>query len=98
MWGGIFNMAVEGLGRYTSIASGLFMTMVCGGGILIPLQGYVADMLGSFRWSYVVVLGCALYILYYAVYGSKANEASGARKARKPRKAKKAKKARKARK
>ena len=35
MWGGIFNMAVEGLGKYTSIASGAFMTMVCGGGILI---------------------------------------------------------------
>jgi FHS family L-fucose permease-like MFS transporter len=71
MWGGIFNMAVEGLGRYTSIASGAFMTMVCGGGILIPLQGVVADALGSFRMSYVVVLGCAAYILFYALYGSK---------------------------
>ena len=71
MWGGIFNMAVEGLGKYTSIASGAFMTMVCGGGILIPLQGQVADMFGDFRWSYVVVLGCAVYILYYALLGYK---------------------------
>ena len=71
MWGGIFNMAVEGLGRYTSIASGAFMTMVCGGGILIPLQGVVADAMGSFRMSYVVVLCCAAYILLYALYGSK---------------------------
>ena len=71
MWGGIFNMAVEGLGKYTSIASGAFMTMVCGGGILIPLQGQVADMFGDFRWSYVVVLGCAAYILYYALLGYK---------------------------
>lgn len=71
MWGGIFNMAVEGLGRYTSIASGAFMTMVCGGGILIPLQGQVADMFGNFQWSYVVVLGCAAYILYYALVGYK---------------------------
>ena len=71
MWGGIFNMAVEGLGRYTSIASGAFMTMVCGGGILIPLQGVVADAMGSFRMSYVVVLCCAAYILFYALYGSK---------------------------
>ena len=71
MWGGIFNMAVEGLGRYTSIASGAFMTMVCGGGILIPLQGVMADALGSFRLSYVVVLACAAYILFYALYGSK---------------------------
>jgi FHS family L-fucose permease-like MFS transporter len=71
MWGGIFNMAVEGLGKYTSVASGAFMTMVCGGGILIPLQAYVADLMGSFRLSYFVVLGCALYILLYAIYGSK---------------------------
>ena len=71
MWGGIFNMAVEGLGKYTSIASGAFMTMVCGGGILIPLQGVMADALGSFGLSYVVVLACAAYILFYALYGSK---------------------------
>lgn len=71
MWGGIFNMAVEGLGKYTSVASGAFMTMVCGGGILIPLQGVLADALGSFRLSYVVVLCCAAYILFYALYGSK---------------------------
>jgi FHS family L-fucose permease-like MFS transporter len=71
MWGGIFNMAVEGLGRYTSIASGAFMTMVCGGGILIPPQGVMADAFGSFRLSYVVVLACAAYILFYALYGSK---------------------------
>ena len=71
MWGGIFNMAVEGLGRYTSIASGAFMTMVCGGGILIPLQGKLADVLSSFEMSYIVVLICAAYILYYALAGYK---------------------------
>ena len=71
MWGGIFNMAVEGLGRYTSIASGAFMTMVCGGGILFPLQGKLADVLSSFEMSYIVVLICAAYILYYALAGYK---------------------------
>ena len=71
MWGGIFNMAVEGLGKYTSIASGAFMTMVCGGGILIPLQGKLADVFGNFQMSYVVVLACAAYILFYALVGSK---------------------------
>lgn len=69
MWGGIFNMAVEGLGKYTSIASGAFMTMVCGGGILIPLQGKLADVMGDFQMSYVVVLMCAAYILFYALIG-----------------------------
>ena len=71
MWGGIFNMAVEGLGKYTSIASGAFMTMVCGGGILIPLQGKLADVFGDFQMSYIVVLDCAAYILFYALVGSK---------------------------
>lgn len=71
MWGGIFNMAVEGLGKYTSIASGAFMTMVCGGGILIPLQGKLVDLFGNFQMSYVVVLLCAAYILLYALIGYK---------------------------
>ena len=71
MWGGIFNMAVEGLGKYTSIASGAFMTMVFGCGVLIPIQGWVADITGSFLTSYVVVLFCAAYVLYYALFGSK---------------------------
>lgn len=71
MWGGIFNMAVENLGKHTSVASGAFMTMVCGGGILIPLQGKLADLFGSFQWSYLVVMLCAIYLLYYALIGSK---------------------------
>ncbi len=71
MWGGIFNMAVEGLGKYTSLASGAFMTMVCGCGILIPLQGKLADVFGNFQMSYVIVLVCAAYILFYALVGSK---------------------------
>ncbi len=71
MWGAIFNLAVEGLGKYTAIASGAFMTMVCGGGILIPLQGWVADLTGSFQMSYLVVVACAAYLLFYALVGSK---------------------------
>lgn len=71
MWGAIFNLAVEGLGKYTAIASGAFMTMVCGGGILVPLQGWIADLSGSFLTSYVVVIVCAAYLLFYALIGSK---------------------------
>ena len=71
MWGGIFNMAVEGLGKYTSIASGAFMTMVFGCAVMVALQGWVADMTGSYLASYWVVLFCAAYLLYYAVSGSK---------------------------
>ena len=38
MWGGIFNMAVEGLGKYTAIASGIFMTMVFGCAVMVAIQ------------------------------------------------------------
>ena len=70
MWGGIFNMAVEGLGKYTAIASGAFMTMVCGGGILIMVQGFVSEQVGALM-SYSVVLACAAYVLFYALIGSR---------------------------
>lgn len=71
MWGGIFNLATEGLGKYTAIASGAFMTMVCGFAITVGIQGWVADITGSYPLSYFVPLACAVYILYYALWGSK---------------------------
>ncbi|MDE7471123.1 MAG: MFS transporter [Paramuribaculum sp.] len=71
MWGGIFNMAVEGLGKYTAIASGAFMTMVFGCAVMVAIQAWVADMTGSYMQSYWVVMGCAAYILFYALIGSK---------------------------
>ncbi len=73
MWGGIFNLAVEGLGRYTEKASGIFMALVCGGGILPLLQNAIVDGLGGTGYlpSYwVIVIGLA-YIMFYALWGSK---------------------------
>ena len=70
MWGSIFNLAVEGLGKYTAAASGIFMVLVSGGGILPAIQGGVADAAGYLS-SYWVVLICLAYLFYYAVIGSK---------------------------
>ena len=70
MWGGIFNMAVEGLGKYTAAASGIFMTMVFGCAVMVWLQAVVADSMGYLA-SYIIPLLCAVYILYYALIGSK---------------------------
>ena len=70
MWGAIFNLAVEGLGKYTSIASGLFMVMVCGGGILPLVQGAVADVAGYIN-SYWVLVAALAYTLWFALSGSK---------------------------
>jgi FHS family L-fucose permease-like MFS transporter len=70
MWGSIFNLAVEGLGKYTAAGSGFFMVMVCGGGILPMIQGFVADKT-SYISSYWVVFIALAYILFYALVGSK---------------------------
>ncbi len=70
MWGGIFNLAVEGLGKYTSMGSGIFMVMVCGGGIIPLIQNGVADV-SSYLTSYWVVVAGLLYLLFYALVGSK---------------------------
>ena len=70
MWGGIFNLAVEGLGKYTAIASGIFMTMVFGCAVMLAIQGAVADAT-DYLTSYWVVLFCAAYILFYALVGSR---------------------------
>ncbi len=73
MWGSIFNLAVEGLGKYTSIASGLFMVMVCGGGVLPVIQGAVADAF-NYIDSYWVLIVALVYILWFALFGSKVNK------------------------
>ena len=70
MWGAIFNLAVEGLDKHTAAASGIFMMMVCGGGILPLLQGWIADNFGFIN-SYFVVFAGIIYMLIYAIAGSK---------------------------
>ena len=70
MWGGIFNLAAEGLGKYTAAASGIFMALVCGGGIIPFLQGLLVDST-SYLGSYWLIFGCLAYLLFYALVGSK---------------------------
>jgi FHS family L-fucose permease-like MFS transporter len=70
MWGGIFNLAVEGLGKYTAAASGIFMVMVMGGGIVPLVQGWVSDNFGYIN-SYWVMFACLAYMLWYALVGCK---------------------------
>ena len=74
MWGTIFNLAVEGLGKYTSMGSGIFMVMVCGGGILPLLQNAIVDVTDGgmgYLTSYWVIVIALAYLLYYALVGSK---------------------------
>ena len=61
MWGGIFNMAVEGLGKYTAVASGIFMTMVFGCAVMLAIQAQVAEWT-DYMTSYWVVLFSDAYL------------------------------------
>ena len=70
MWGSIFNLSAEGLGKYTATASGIFMTLVCGGGIIPFLQNLLADYVGAIQ-SYWLLIACLAYLLFYALVGSK---------------------------
>ena len=70
MWGSIFNLSTEGLGKYTATASGIFMTLVCGGGIIPFFQNLLADKVGSMQ-SYWLLVICLCYLIFYAVAGSK---------------------------
>jgi FHS family L-fucose permease-like MFS transporter len=70
MWSSIFNLATEGLGKYTAQASGIFMMMVVGGGIMPLIQNFIADHAG-YMMSYVVPLLSMCYMFIYAVIGCK---------------------------
>lgn len=70
MWSSIFNLATEGLGKYTAAASGIFMMMVVGGGVMPIIQNVIADKMG-YMVSYIVPLLSIAFMLYYALFGSK---------------------------
>ena len=70
MWGGIFNLAVEGLGKYTAQASGIFMMMVVGGGVLPLIQQSISDSVG-YMASYWLIIAALAYLLFYGLVGCK---------------------------
>ncbi len=70
MWGVVFNLATEGLGKFTAAASGLFMTMVVGGGVMPLIQNFMAEKVGDIQ-SYWLVVAMLAYMLFYALIGSK---------------------------
>lgn len=71
MWGAIFTLSIAKLGKYTSVASGVFMIGVVGGAILPLSQGMLADGIGGWRWTWFIVVFGELFMLYYALIGSR---------------------------
>lgn len=68
MWGGIFNLAVEGLGKYTEQASGIFMMFVVGGGVIPLVQQLISNAVG-YMTSYWLIVGCLGYLFLYGLWG-----------------------------
>jgi FHS family L-fucose permease-like MFS transporter len=76
MWPCIFPMSIEGLGKYTSQGSGILVTMVVGGAVIPEIQGFLADHFG-YRTSFVVVLLCYAYVLFFALIGHRPSVIAG---------------------
>lgn len=66
MWGSIFSLAIVGLGKYTEQGSAFLVMMILGGGILPPLQGKLADIIGIHN-SYILPLFGFAYIIFFAI-------------------------------
>ncbi|MHC5201779.1 MFS transporter [Myroides sp. LJL119] len=73
LWPAIFNIAIMGLGKYTAQGSSFLIMMILGGGIIPPIQGKVADIIGIHN-SYVVSLLCFVYLLFFGFISRKVLE------------------------
>lgn len=65
MWPAIYNLSLMGLGKYTAQGSAFLVMMILGGGIIPPIQGKIADIIGIHS-SYIVSLICFIYLLLFA--------------------------------
>lgn len=70
VWPAIWPLALKGVGKFTSAASGLLVMGIAGGAVLPLVYGQLADMIGTHQ-AYWVALPCYLFILYYAISGHK---------------------------
>ncbi|HCA06918.1 MFS transporter [Chryseobacterium sp.] len=74
MWSCIYSLSIKGLNKYTSKASGIFISAVFGGAVFTLVQGGLADILGSWRWTWSLTVICELLMLAYALFGSRIRE------------------------
>ena len=74
MWGAIFSLAIDKLGKYTSAGSGALMMGIVGGAILPFAQGILADSLGGWQFTWIIVVIGEAYLLYYALVGHKVRQ------------------------
>ena len=66
MWPCIFTLSIAGLGKYTTQGSAFLIMMILGGGIIPPIQGKLADVIGI-QQSYWVPVICFAYLTFFAI-------------------------------
>lgn len=66
MWGSIFSLSIVGIGKYTEQGSAFLVMMILGGGIIPPIQGKLADIIGIHN-SYIIPLIGFAYIIAFAI-------------------------------
>ncbi|MDO5760132.1 MAG: sugar MFS transporter [Bacteroidota bacterium] len=71
MWGAIWALAIDKLGKNTSFASALLIMAIVGGAIIPLIYGGFSDAVGSLHLPYILFLPCYLFILFYALRGYK---------------------------
>lgn len=74
MWGAIWALAIDKLGKNTSFASALLIMAIVGGAVIPLLYGGLSDKIGSLHIPYILFLPCYLFVLYYAIRGYKAGK------------------------
>ncbi len=70
MWPAIFPLAIDGLGKFTKIGSALLIMAIAGGAVMPLLYGKLSQSFGT-QQSYLLMVPCYLFILYFAARGYK---------------------------
>lgn len=70
MWGNVFTLAIDGLGKQTASASSILIMMIVGGALLPPLQGLLADIIGI-KYSFIIPMISYCYLCFYGLKGYK---------------------------
>ena len=70
MWPALWPLALDGVGKYTKIASALLIMGIAGGALLPLAYGRLTDLFSPAS-AYWITVPCYAYIMYYAVKGHK---------------------------
>jgi FHS family L-fucose permease-like MFS transporter len=76
MWPSIFTLSIAGLGKYTTQGAAFLIMMILGGGIIPPIQGKLADVIGIHQ-SFIVPVACFAYLAFFAIKAKSILKAQG---------------------